>query len=35
VRIALFAEAPPMDGDVLTAEAAHLNPGVPVEVVRV
>jgi Winged helix DNA-binding domain len=33
VRIALFAEAPPMDGDVLTAEAAHLNPSLPVEIV--
>jgi hypothetical protein len=33
VRIALFAETLPVDEDVLTAEAAHLNPGLLVEIV--
>jgi hypothetical protein len=34
VRVALFAETPPIDDSALLAEAAHLNPGVPVEVRR-
>ncbi len=32
VRVGLFPEAPPLDPAVLEAEAAHLNPGLPVEV---
>ncbi len=32
VRVALFPEAPPLDDDVLAAEAAHLSPGLPVDV---
>jgi hypothetical protein len=35
VRVSLFAEAPPLDDAVLAAEAAHLAPGLPVEVVVV
>jgi hypothetical protein len=34
VRVRLFPEAPPLDVAVLEAEAAHLNPGLPVEVTR-
>jgi len=34
VRLELFAEAPPVDEGALVAEAAHLNPGVPVEIRR-
>ena len=34
VRVRLFPEAPPLDAAVLEAEAAHLNPGLPVEVTR-
>ena len=33
VRVSLFPEGPPLDHAVLTAEAAHLSPGLPVEVV--
>jgi hypothetical protein len=34
VRVALFAEAPSVDENALLTEAAHLNPGVPVEITR-
>jgi hypothetical protein len=34
VRLALFAETPPVDENALLTEAAHLNPGVPVETRR-
>jgi hypothetical protein len=30
VRVSLFPDAPPLDAAVLAAEAAHLNPGLPV-----
>jgi hypothetical protein len=34
VSVALFAGAPPVGEEALRAEAAHLDPGLPVEVVR-
>ncbi|HYJ76324.1 MAG TPA: winged helix DNA-binding domain-containing protein [Kineosporiaceae bacterium] len=34
VGVALFAEAPPVDDEVVAAEAAHLAPGLPVRVTR-
>lgn len=35
VRVALFAETPAVDESGLLSEAAHLNPGVPLETSRV
>ena len=32
VHVSLFPDAPAIDAAVLAAEAAHLNPGLPVEV---
>jgi Winged helix DNA-binding domain len=34
VRVALFAETPAIDENAFLIEAAHLNPGAPVEIVR-
>src|SRR4051794_11222691 len=34
VRVIVFAEAPPVDEDALRADAAHLHPGLPVEIAR-